>query len=229
MNSIAKAKSTRNSDQGEPALDDLSQIFIDAFPEMNKVEQQLALNLYALLAEGDAITLEFLARRNSIPLADVKRILDSWPGVFYDEENRIIGFWGIAVGEMGHKLAVNNKIVYAWCAWDTLFIPGLLNATANVISHCATTGDEIELTVRPDGVESAQSKEVVVSFLIPDESALKENITASFCHYVHFFVSRAAGEQWTADHPDTFLLSLKDAFLVGKKVNAARYHQTLDR
>ncbi len=230
MNSIAKEKSNRNIDQAEPVLDDLSRTFIDAFPELNRVEQRIALNLYALLAEGDAVTLERLARRSSMVLGDAKKILGNWPGIFYDEEKRVIGFWGIAVGEMDHKLEVNNKTVYAWCAWDALFIPELLNTTATVISHCASTGDEITLTVHSDGAKPAQSnEEVVVSFLIPDETALKENVTASFCHYVHFFSSLAAGEQWTADHPDTFLLSLEDAFILGKKVNAARYQQSFDR
>lgn len=229
MTSITKATKIHNRRQAEPSMDDLGQIFIDASPDMNSVEQLLALNLYALLAEGDPVTLERLARRSSMVPGDVKKILGNWPAVFYDEEKRVIGFWGIAVSKMDHVLQVNNKTVYAWCAWDTLFIPELLNATVNVISHCPTTGNEINLSVHPDGVESTKSDEIVVSFLIPDEAALKEDVTASFCHYVHFFSSLAAGEQWTADHPDTFLLSLEDAFLVGKNVNAARYQQSLDR
>ena len=215
-------------DQADPTLDVLAQVFIDAFPVMNATEQQLALKLYALLSEGKAVSPDRLAESAHMPLTDAKTILESWPGVFYDDEDCIIGFWGLTVKKMDHRLKVNHNIVYTWCAWDTLFIPELLNSTAQVTSLCAPTGEEITLIVSPNSVESTASDELMVSFLIPEESALKENITASFCHYVYFFPSRAAGEQWITERPGAFLLSLEDAFVVGKKMNAVRYKQALN-
>jgi len=211
-----------------PDLDRLAQFFIDAFPVMNITEQRLALKLYALLSEGDAVPLERLSERTGMPLADVKTMLESWPGVFCDDKHCIIGFWGIAVDETSHHFEVSGKLVYTWCAWDTLFIPELLNTTAHITSHCASSGDEIRLTISPRGIESAQPDQTMVSFLVPDEDGLKENITTSFCHYVFFFRSRETGEQWLAEHPGTFLLSLDDAFDIGKKMNAVRYNQTLN-
>jgi len=209
-------------------LDRLAQFFIDAFPVMNIAEQRLALKLYALLSEGDAVPLEHLTECSGMPLADVKTMLQNWPGVFYDDNHRIIGFWGIAVSKTSHHLGVNGKTVYTWCAWDTLFIPELLNATVHINSHCALSGDEIKLAISPKGIESAQPDQIVVSFLVPEGGELKENITTSFCHYVFFFRSREAGEHWVAEHPGTFLLSLDEAFAVGKKMNAARYNLTLN-
>ena len=195
---------------------------------MNITEQRLALKLYTLLSGGDAVPLERLSERVGMPLTDVKKIIESWPGVFYDDKNRIVGFWGIAVDEMSHHFVVNGKTVYTWCAWDTLFIPELLNTTAQITSHCALSGDEISLTISPTGIESAQPDQIMVSFLVPDEGELKENITTSFCHYVFFFHSQEAGEHWMAEHPGTFLLSLDEAFAVGKKMNAARYNLILN-
>lgn len=211
-----------------PDLDQLAQFFIDAFPVMNITEQWLSLKLYALLSEGEAVSLERLSENADIPFADVKTMLESWPGVFYDDNQRIIGFWGITIQEMPHCIDVNGFTVFTWCAWDTLFIPKLLNTTAFITSHCALSGDEITLTISPKGIESAQPDQVMVSFLVPDESKLKEDITTSFCHYIFFFRSREAGEHWVADHPGTFLLSLDDAFAVGKKMNTARYNLTLN-
>lgn len=211
-----------------PGLDRLAQFFIDAFPVMNIAEQRLALELYTLLSEGDAVMLERLSEHAGMPLADVKTMLQNWPGVFYDDNQRIIGFWGIAVIETDHHFEVNGKTVYTWCAWDTLFIPELLNATAHISSHCALSGDEIRLTLSLKGIESAQPDQMVVSFLLPDEDDLKENITTSFCHYVFFFRSREAGEHWVAEHPGTFLLSLDEAYAVGMKMNAVRYNLTLN-
>jgi hypothetical protein len=45
-------------------------------------------------------------------------------------------------------------------------------------------------------------------------------VIQGFCHFVHFFVSEVAGKTWTERHPGTFLLSLAEAFELGRKVNA---------
>jgi hypothetical protein len=39
-----------------------------------------------------------------------------------------------------------------------------------------------------------------VSFLTPDQG-FDADVIQSFCHFVHFFASREAGETWTAEHP----------------------------
>ena len=68
-----------------------------------------------------------------------------------------------------------------------------------------------------------------MSFLIPDEIELRENVTASFCHFVYFFRSREDGETWVSAHDGRFLLSLEEAFTVGQMMNAARYRETLNK
>ena len=45
----------------------------------------------------------------------------------------------------------------------------------------------------------------------------------SFCHFVHLFASRDAGESWIVEHPGTFLLSLDEAFELGRLVNARNF------
>src|SRR5439155_14324278 len=63
------------------------------------------------------------------------------------DRQRMIGFWGLSIGPMPHRLIVNRQSLYAWCAWDTLFLPELLGVTAEIESRCPTTGRPITLTV----------------------------------------------------------------------------------
>jgi alkylmercury lyase len=209
-------------------LEQLAQVFIKAFPVMKAEEQGLALKLYLLLSEGKPVPLALLASELGRPISNIEQTLAAWPGVFYDDAGGVVGFWGIAVGKMTHRLDLDGRTAYAWCAWDTLFIPELLNATARVTSRCAATGEAITLTMSPSRIGVAVPADVVVSFLIPDQAALKRNVTASFCHYVHFFRDREAGARWTAQHPGTFLLSLEEAFAVGKRMNAVRYREVFE-
>ncbi len=210
-------------------LDKLAQIFVHAFPKLDSDDQKLAVKLYQLLAEGEWVSRDRLAHALDRPVGAVADTLNSWPGVFYDEAENIIGFWGLSVKETQHRLDVNGTSVYAWCAWDTLFIPELLNITASITSTCAATREEIKLSVSPLRVEAVEPSDVVMSFLVPDEKELRENITTSFCHFVYFFRSREDGEAWISQHEGGFFLSLEEAFKVGKNMNAARYKETLGK
>jgi alkylmercury lyase len=212
-----------------PDLDQVSEEIVNALPRLSAADQKLAIKLYRLLAEGKPVSRERLAQAVNSPIAEVRQTLNEWPGVYYDENDRVIGFWGLTVKETRHRFEVNSRTLYTWCAWDTLFIPELLNATAHVTSTCATTDETIRLTVSPTAVEACVPSDVVVSFLIPDKTKFQENIIASFCHFVFFFRDREAGGKWVSEHEGTFLLSLKDAITVGKKMNAVRYKDVLGK
>ena len=212
-----------------PNLNELADLFVRSFPQLSVDDQPLALKLYRLLAKGEPVSSDRLAQALGRSTDSVKQTLTQWPGVFFDESARIKAFLGLSVEKTPHRLTVNGRTVYTWCAWDTLFIPELLNATVNISSTCGATGSVIRLVVSPSGIQRVDPGEVVVSFLIPDVKELQENITASFCHFVYFFRSREEGDAWIAEHDGTFLLSLEEAFTVGRKMNAARYHGILEK
>ena len=210
-----------------PNIDQLTDLFVGAFPQLSVEERQLTLKLYTMLAEGDAVSLNRLAAALERSPESVSEKLSQWPGIFYDEAGLIVGFWGLTVKAMRHQLIVHGKTSYAWCAWDALFIPALLNATAEIVSTCAVSGVEIRLTVSPAGIEAVDPGDVVLSFLAPDERELREDVTTNFCHFVQFFRSRIDAEAWVSEHEGSFALALDDAFTLGKKVNAARYGHEL--
>ena len=138
--------------------------------------------------------------------------LGSWPAVFTDSRGRVTGFWGLAIGDLSpaHRYQSGGRVLYAWCAWDTLFLPARLGQAAQVTSACPVTSEPIELTVIPEGISGTSHPAVVVSFLRPGRP-FDSGVIESFCHFVHFFASRQAGEQWAAGHPGTFLLTLGEA------------------
>ena len=65
---------------------------------------------------------------------------------------------------------LDGSELYAWCALDTLFLPDLMGRSADVESTCPVTGQEIQLTVAPDHIESSNPDGIVVSIIIPGEA-----------------------------------------------------------
>lgn len=206
-------------------LDDLAAA-IGSSPKLDPTDQHLAVSLYRTLAEGRPVPVAVLAERSGLGEDRVAMTLAGWPGVFCDDTGSVIGFWGLALGEMANGYATGGRQLYTWCAWDTLFITPILNQVAEVSSSCPVTGCPVSLTVGPEGVRRVEPPETVVSFLSP-HSEWADDVLTTFCHYVLFFASPDACRQWLDGHPGTFLLSLADAFEVGRRFNALRLGQAL--
>ncbi len=82
----------------------------------------------------------------------------------------------------------------------------------------------------PDRVEAAEPKDVVVSMLSPDHCDVSGNrVISTFCNHIHFHASREVGDAWAAEKEnDTFMLTLEEAFELGRLANAVRYGALLN-
>jgi alkylmercury lyase len=212
------------------SLDDVAAHTVGAFPALNLLEQRVSVKLYRLLAEGQPVPRGVLAQRLGIPLETVNGILDRWPGIFADPQQRIVGYWGLALRRAyasPHQLTVDGQKLSAWCAWDTLFLPRLLGQTAEIESASPNQGAAVRLTVSPERVERVQPAGAQMSFLLPDAAAVQKDVVSTFCHFIHFFASRQAGESWAARHPETFLMSIEEAHLLARRKNEIQYSEMM--
>lgn len=210
-----------------PDLEQLAERLTAAMPRLDATEQQIALALIRQLAHGAPVSASQLVTATELPEPQITDTLERLPGTFRDDQHRIVGFMGLTVLEMGeHRIHVGERVLSAWCAFDTLFLPDLLGETVRVTSRSPTSGTEISVTVTPAGPTGPQPPEVVVSFLIP-QTEFDANVIHSFCHFVHFFASPQDGEPWTVKHPGTFLLSLENAYHLGQLTNHAVFGAAL--
>lgn len=200
----------------------VSAAILALFPPLAEVEQRVALTLYRLLAEDGPVSSDILARASGIGPAETERMLSGWPGVYRDERGRIIGYGGLTIAETKHRIQLGRNTRYTWCAWDTLFIPELLNTTALVESTCPATGARITLSVGPDGFEPA-GPPPSVSLVAPELTKAAADIVSHFCCHVHFLASEVAAREWISKQPGTFLATLDQAWQLGRRRNAQRY------
>ncbi len=211
-------------------LNQLAASIAECFPTLNLLEQRLSLDLYRLLAEGQPVPRKVLAERLEVPDETVNRILDGWPGVFSDNERRIVGYWGLSIpaaNKSSHTLRINGRTLSAWCAWDTLFLPQLVGHTADIESASPSDAGIVHLTITPQQVERVEPVGSQMSVLVPDAQEMQKNVVTSFCHFVHFFPSRQAAQSWTAKHAGTFLLSIHEAHVLARLKNEAQYRDVL--
>lgn len=205
-----------------PTADDLRAALGDEFPTLSDDEQRLAAAVYRLLARGEPVPIGAAAQKARLDETFVRSTLDEWPGVYRDDSGALVGFWGLAIAEMPHRLEIDGNAVFTWCAWDPFFIVPLLATTGRVTSTCPVTGREVRLTIEGDSVTTLDPRGAVLSFLSPSGHWGPE-VVETFCHYVLLFASPQAGESWVADHPGTFLISIDEAAELGRAVAKGRF------
>lgn len=212
-----------------PDIDRYWEALADAVPVLTSEEQYAAVALYRELAKGQAVGTEQLAAALNIPTTKAEKLLQrpSMRALTYSDANgRVLGFGGLAAAPMHHTFQVNGRRLWTWCAWDSLFIPELLDMTARVESPDPESGEVVRLEVGPRGVTTAEPRTTVVSFLMPDATECDRsaaNIMATFCNFVFFFASRESGERWVAKHPGTFLFSLEEAVALARRLTTKAY------
>lgn len=199
---------------------------IGAAPPLSEREQHLAIGLYRLLAEGEPVQAAVLADRAGLAQEEVERALATWKGIITDDDGSVIGFLGLSIRPMPHRLTLGGRTIYAWCAYDTLFLPELLGANADVESHCPTTGERITLTVTGTEISNPRPAGTVLSYLHKNEP-VDQHVITTFCHFIHFFASSAAASEWTGQHEGTFSISLAEGSEIARLVNRGRYSSIL--
>ncbi len=203
---------------------------MDSVPSLGESAKRLARVLYRQLALAEPVRLESLGEALGAPVAEITALLEDeqlkgW--TFYDDNGSVIGFRGLAVREMPHRFEVDGRTLYTWCAIDSLFIPEMLGTSAKVQTRDPHTGTAIRLTVTPDGVESVEPADAVMSLLIADTEVVKTDPTkvmASFCHHIFYLESPESGAAWAAQHGEgAFIVTLDEAFALGRRFNRAQF------
>ena len=202
------------------SLDALDAALAAAIPDLDGDGQQLAAAVLRLLSAGQPVSVSAAATVAEMPESHSESLLHSWPGVFWDGDGRVTGFWGMALATMPHRIQHAGVNLHAWCAWDPLFLARVIG-DLQVTTADPVTGDTITYHVGPDGaITGASHPGSVLSFLRPDRP-WDDDVMTTFCHYVLHFTGPANAEPWVAAHPGTFLISLGTAAELARR-HAAR-------
>jgi len=197
----------------------LSEAIAAASDLLDDQGRRIATAVIDLLPQGDPVTPAQIAARALVPEEVVLATLKGWPdgSVFWDDEGRVVGSWGLAIPEMPHKFqADGGKPIYAWCALDPFLIVPVIGRSAHVESKDPVTGEPVTMTVTPKGIKDLSPASAVVSFIAPDKP-FDSDVIASFCEYVLNFASPESAERWASERKGIILLPAAEAFEVGRR------------
>ncbi len=180
--------------------------------------------LVQLLVRGNSVAPELLVSLLHRELDEVRSILRAHPELEYDEQGNLVGS-GLTLVPTVHQLQVEQRTLFAWCAFDTLTYPVALHLSAQVTSRCPVTGSSIHLIVTPEQVLDLEPAEAQVSLVVDVAAGCRHNVREDVCNYGHFFASREAAFLWQAAHQEAVILSVEEAYQVGKLIEVSRFEK----
>jgi alkylmercury lyase len=212
-------------------INDWAHQLAGATPTLDPEQQRIAQHIYHLIAAtAQPVTVAQIAESAGVVERRVEESLRSWPLVLWDDQDRVVGFWGIHAEQITptHAIDLDGTRVYAWCAWDTLFITEILARQTQVASTDPENGMPVTLTVTPGGVTRVEPATTVVSLVLP-EDGLTGDAIQRFCHKVHFFTSPESSEAWIGGRPGLFTVTVDEAFELGRVTNGLRMGAVIDQ
>ena len=159
-------------------------------------------------------TLDLLARGKPASPEEVRAALDWFPSAEWDEQGRVVGL-GLTLQLSPHRLELEGRTLFAWCALDALLFPILLDRPASIESPCRGTGELVHIEVTPAGIEAVEPPSAVVSIVAARDLA---NFRRVSCNNAHFFSSPEAASCWLEKHQEATILSVEDAFRLGRLI-----------
>jgi len=179
-------------------------------PEQSTLPYRFEFQTIRLLAKGEPVRAEMVAAKLGIPKKIAQSVFDASRGKGeWDSEGRLIGS-ALTLVPTPHHFRVMDNDLYTWCAHDTIFLPGLLGMTAEVMSPDPLNGDLIKLVITPKGPESYTPKSAVLTIFQASEPATGP--TSAVCTNSFYFTSQASAEAWSHDRPGVIVITVEDAF-----------------
>jgi alkylmercury lyase len=203
----------------------------ELFPNSELFSQRVMLGLYRLIALGSPVSLEELGATLGVDPDAVKKVIAAVAPsrLQYDGGDRVVAFAGLSQTPAPHRFSFSGRELFTWCAFDALFLPEVLGGSAQITSSCPVTEAEIHLTVTSDGPEAVAPRETVMSFVMPSADNCCTDLRGVFCNHVNFLASRQAAAAWSARNPDAAILSLSEAFALGRIRNESAFGGVLKR
>ena len=192
-------------------------------PDFGPGRSQLLLRVLERLGCGRPVTkgqVEDMIAGLDISQDEAQKFLDGL--CERDAGGQIIGCIGLSLnGQWPHRFYVNGTALRTWCAWDTLFLPTLLNRTASIVSFSPASKKEVRVTVSPVQVEWTCPRTAVVSIvnlnLADRDTCSVESIWSNFCQQVYFFPAQQDAEEWATDKENISILPVDEAYALGKQ------------
>lgn len=150
-----------------------------------------------LLGTSGAVEVAELAGDLARPVEEVAAAVEDMSRqgrVRLDGPGRVVGAAGLSIGPDRHRIEIDGRTFWTWCAYDVLGIFGALRAGGRAYATSPSSGASIEVHF-----EGGRPLTSAVALFRPDESYLGccDNVYEEWCPNSNFFDDAEAARAWS--------------------------------
>ena len=184
--------------------------------QLRGAQEDLCRPIVQQITRGKPVTPAALRGSLRVSQSELEQRLAQFPDVEFDRAGNIVGL-GVTLVPTSYRVQVGGKLLYTWCAFDTVLLPPQLGVEAQVQSTCPVSGQPITFVATPEGtVLDLLPAGSVLSLIVPAERG--DCTRATFCQQSRLFQSEQAAKTFLVGRPDALLLSVEEAAHVGRLV-----------
>ncbi len=120
-------------------------------PEFGVDNSRMLIKTWRKLALGNPVTMAEVGQISEdleIPFGQVDEFLRG--ATERDSDDNIVGLMGLSLNsQWAHRFKVNGQTLRTWCAWDTLFLPAMVDSSVVIESEAPVSGTTVRLELRP--------------------------------------------------------------------------------
>lgn len=184
------------------------------FEKLTPEEKSIRLLTFYKILEGNLPSVSELSIESGLPESEVIKCLETLKEVgtlVLDKEGNIVGSHGLSLVSTKHRLIINNKNLYTWCAADAVGIPAALGADAKILSNCSYCNDVIEIDIVKGNIHHSNHKDTCIWVV---EADLSKSIVCCTCPQINFYCSVEHFNK-SKHHSKGRLLTLNQAIQLG--------------
>lgn len=171
------------------------------------------------LADGLPADADHLAATTGLAYDEAKKRIATAEQVGYETRDGAIVGAALTLNPTAHQFAVRGQHLHTWCGFDALFLPLLLDERATVRSTCPVTGDQIHLTIEPDGtVVHVDPAGTHVAIIGPEVASCcaATGPDSDVCTQMPLLSSAQAGQTWLHGRTGVAVVDLVTAMQIAQ-------------
>jgi alkylmercury lyase len=113
-------------------------------------EKALRLAAFYRILDGKTSSINELALQSGVTADQAQRYIRDMIGrgiLVIDEQGFVVGSHGLSLITTDHRLRINGRNLFTWCAADAVGIPAALGVDAKIISKCFQCNEPIEIVM----------------------------------------------------------------------------------
>lgn len=174
---------------------------------------QAGLPLVRLLMEGQPVSLDRLSARTDLAGERLNLLLDRL-GAERDSEGRIVGL-ALSLTPTLHRYEAEGRLLYGWCAADTLILPGILEHTAAISSPDPVSGEIVRAVVSPRTIKQLNPSTARIAWI---REGSVSDMRESFCRPGRFFAREETARQWACRREGTDVVPVGESFAAARVI-----------